>query len=152
MRRIFRYIESIAPTGRPALVTGETGVGKELIARAIHRLGQRTGPFVAVNVAGIDDVMFADTLFGHRRGAFSGAVESRAGAVSEAAAGTLLLDEIGDLSFSSQVKLLRLLQEGEYQVLGSDVKMRAQVGVIATTNQDLEVLVSRGIFRRDLYY
>ena len=120
MKSIFRYIESIAGTIQPVLITGETGVGKEMIARAIHHLSKRQGDFVSVNVAGSDDNVFADTLFGHKRGAFTGADRDRGGLVEESAGGTLFLDEIGDLNNSSQVKLLRLLQEREYYPLGSD--------------------------------
>jgi len=109
MRSIFQYIESISISPQPILITGETGVGKELVSKAIHRLSQRKGAFVAVNVAGLDDNVFADTLFGHRKGAFTGADQARSGLVEQASGGSLFLDEIGDLSPASQVKLLRLL-------------------------------------------
>ncbi|MCH8141632.1 MAG: FAD-dependent oxidoreductase, partial [Proteobacteria bacterium] len=118
MHAIFKYIESIAQTGRPVLITGETGVGKEMIAKSVHVLSGRNGEFVAVNAAGLDDNLFTDTLFGHLRGAFTGADRPRQGLVELAAGGTLFLDEIGDLEIVSQVKLLRLLQEGEYFPLG----------------------------------
>lgn len=152
MRSIFQYSESIARSSQPVLITGESGVGKELIARSIHELGGSTGPMVCVNVAGLDDTMFADTLFGHVRGAFTGADTSRNGMVEEAAKGTLFLDEIGDLSLLSQVKLLRLLQEGEYFPIGSDKPKRMQARVIVATNQDLSAKMSAGQFRKDLYY
>jgi DNA-binding NtrC family response regulator len=152
MRSIFQYIESIAKSSQPVLITGESGVGKELIARTLHALSGCTGGLVAVNVAGLDDTVFADTLFGHVKGAFTGAVESRKGVVEEAADGTLFLDEIGDLSLMSQVKLLRLLQEGEYYPLGSDRSKRARVRVITATNQDIESRQTSGHIRKDLYY
>ncbi|NTV53993.1 MAG: sigma-54-dependent Fis family transcriptional regulator, partial [Syntrophaceae bacterium] len=114
MEALFQYCEVIAPSRQPVLITGETGTGKELFARAIHQLSGAAGRFVPVNVAGLDDTIFTDTLFGHRKGAFTGAEETRRGLIESAADGTLFLDEIGDLSSSSQVKLLRLLQEQEY--------------------------------------
>jgi len=111
MRALFQYLEAVAGSGEPVLITGETGVGKELLAEAVHRLSGRPGPFVAINLAGLDDTLFSDTLFGHRKGAYSGADSAREGMVARAAGGTLFLDEIGDLKPASQVKLLRLLQE-----------------------------------------
>lgn len=152
MFSIFQYVESIAPSRQPVLVTGETGVGKELLVKAIHTLSAPGSPLVSVNVAGIDDTVFSDTLFGHAKGAFTGAGERRAGLVEKAFKGTLYLDEIGDLSLESQVKLLRLLQEGEYFPLGSDMAKVADVRVIVTTNQDLRQLLNTGRFRKDLYY
>jgi DNA-binding NtrC family response regulator len=137
---------------QPVLITGETGVGKELVAKAIHQLSQRNGAFVPVNVAGLDDNVFADTLFGHRKGAFTGAEQPRSGLVEEASGGTLFLDEIGDLSPASQVKLLRLLQDGEYFPLGSDVGKRSDARVVVATNQDIQALQESGKFRKDLYY
>ncbi len=118
MRSLFQYIESVAGSPQPILISGESGVGKELVARAIHRLSGRQGRLVAVNVAGLDDNVFSDTLFGHTRGAFTGADTTRRGMIEQAAGGTLFLDEIGDLTLASQVKLLRLLQEGEYYAAG----------------------------------
>ncbi len=152
MRTLFSYVEAVAPSPQPLLVTGESGVGKELIAAAAHRLSGRTGKLVAVNVAGLDDAVFADTLFGHLRGAFTGADQARRGMVEEAAGGTLFLDEIGDLSIPSQVKLLRFLQEGEYFPLGSDRPRRVDVRVVVATHQDLAAKERTGAFRRDLYY
>ena len=149
---LFRYIESIAITSQPVLVTGETGVGKELIARAIHRVSGRKGDLVAVNVAGLDDTTFSDSLFGHKRGAFTGAERSREGLIEKAANGTLFLDEIGDLSPASQVKLLRLLQEHEYYPLGSDTPKVTNARVVVATNCDLTALQESGTFRKDLYY
>jgi DNA-binding NtrC family response regulator len=152
MQSIFQYVEAIAVSPRPVLITGETGVGKELIARSVHRLSNRKGTFVPVNVAGLDDNVFADTLFGHKKGAFTDAREARSGLVEQAAGGTLFLDEIGDLNTTSQVKLLRLLQEGEYFPLGSDLARRSDARIVVATNQDLDALQSSAKFRKDLYY
>jgi two-component system, NtrC family, nitrogen regulation response regulator GlnG len=152
MRSIFQYIEAVATSPQPVLITGETGVGKELIAKAVHGLSSRAGAVVAVNVAGLDDNVFADTLFGHRRGAFTGADQARAGLVEQAAGGTLFLDEIGDLSSISQVKLLRLVQDGSYLPLGSDVAKRSDARIVVATNQDVRAMLEAGRFRRDLYY
>jgi DNA-binding NtrC family response regulator len=152
MLAIFSYVEAVAKSPQPLLVQGESGTGKELIARATHALSGRRGPLVAVNVAGLDDAVFADTLFGHARGAFTGADQPRRGMIEEAADGTLFLDEIGDLSVPSQVKLLRLLQEGEYFPLGSDRPRRLQARVIAATHADLGARQAAGTFRKDLYY
>ncbi|MBI5141998.1 MAG: sigma-54-dependent Fis family transcriptional regulator [Nitrospirae bacterium] len=152
MRGIFQYAEVVAKTPQPVLVTGETGVGKELIARCIHDLSGRHGAFVEVNAAGLDDMVFSDTLFGHRKGAFTGADTNREGLIAKAADGTLFLDEIGDMTKPSQVKLLRLLQEGSYYPLGSDTQKRSTARIIAATNQNLETAMERGDFRKDLYY
>ena len=152
MFAIFRYIEQIAQTARPVLITGETGVGKELIARSIHRLSGLTGGLVAVNVSGLDDNVFADTLFGHTKGAFTGADAARSGLIEKAAGGTLLLDEIGDLNYGSQAKLLRLLQEAEYLPLGQDEPKPSNVRIISTTNKDLWALQRSGRFRADLNF
>ncbi len=152
MRTLFAYVEAVARSPQPLLVTGESGVGKELVARAAHALSGCAGKLVAVNVAGLDDAVFADTLFGHVRGAFTGADQPRRGMVEEAADGTLFLDEIGDLSVPSQVKLLRFLQEGEFFPIGSDRPRRVKARVIAATHQDLAAKERAGAFRRDLYY
>ncbi|OLQ72864.1 two-component system response regulator [Photobacterium proteolyticum] len=152
MRSVFQYLESVAPSSQPVMICGESGVGKELIARAIHTLSDRSGSLISVNVAGLDDNVFADTLFGHHRGAFTGADKARAGLIEQAAGGTLFLDEIGDLSQASQVKLLRLLQEGEYYPLGSDRPKRLRARVIVATHQDLAQKQKEGDFRKDLFY
>jgi len=149
---VFQYLEAIARSSQPVLITGETGVGKGLIARSVHRTGGRSGSFVAVSVAGLDDNMFSDTLFGHQKGAFTGADQAREGLVSQAAGGTLFLDEIGDLKDSSQMKLLRLLEEREYYPLGSDVPRRADARIICATNQHPKDLLSAGKLRKDLFY
>ncbi|MDA3959412.1 MAG: sigma-54 dependent transcriptional regulator [Planctomycetota bacterium] len=152
MLRIFNYIEAVAPSKRPLLVLGASGTGKELIAAAAHHCSRRSGKLVSVNLAGVDDEHMADTLFGHERGAFSGATDSRAGMIAAAEGGTLFLDEIGDLSAASQVKLLRWLQEDEYYPLGSDSPKRSDVKVILATQQNLRAAVDEGRFRLDLYY
>ncbi len=152
MQSIFKYMESIARTGEPFLIIGETGTGKELLARAFHQLRRVAGQMVSVNVAGLDDQMFADTLFGHMKGAFTGAVSAREGMLSKANHGTLFLDEIGDLSEISQIKLLRLLQEKKYEPIGSDVSKNVNVAIVSATNRDLKQRVKEGKFRADLYY
>lgn len=152
MFAIFQYIESIAGSSQPVLIQGETGVGKELIAKAVHRLSRPKGAFVAVNVAGLDDNVFSDSLFGHIKGAFTGAERDRAGLIEKANSGTLFLDEIGDLSASSQVKLLRMLQEREYFPLGCDEPRKTTARVVASTLADLKSLEKSGKFRKDLNY
>jgi DNA-binding NtrC family response regulator len=152
MKAIFSYMEAVAETGQPVLVAGETGVGKERLVRALHRLSGRTGDMVAVNVAGLDDMMFSDALFGHRKGAYTGAEQTRDGMIAKAAGGTLFLDEIGDLNLTSQVKLLRLLQEGEYYPLGSDAIRRSDARIVVATNQNLRQFMAEGKFRKDLYF
>lgn len=152
MLSIFRYIETVARTLKPVLITGETGTGKELLARAVHDVSRRPGPFVAVNVAGLDDTMFSDTLFGHVKGAFTGAEGLRPGLIERAAGGTLFLDEIGDLALPSQVKLLRLLEEREYFPLGADILKQSDARVVVATNKTITELEDRRYFRRDLYY
>ncbi len=152
MHAIFRYVEAIAQSPQPVLITGETGTGKELIARALHRLSAGHGEFVAVNVAGLDDTMLSDTLFGHIRGAFTGADRPRDGLITQAAGGTLFLDEIGDLAAASQVKLLRLLQEGTYYPHGADRLLQSRARIVVATNHDVAQRLSDGLFRKDLYY
>jgi two-component system nitrogen regulation response regulator GlnG len=152
MFAIFRYIEAIASSPQPVLVTGETGSGKELIARVLHRLSGRPGNLVAVNVAGLDDTMFSDTLFGHAKGAFTGADQIRDGLIGTTGEGTLFLDEIGDLSMASQVKLLRLLQEGTFYPLGSDRPKQSRARVVVATHCDVRRDVDLGKFRKDLYF
>ena len=147
-----QYVEAIALSYQPVLITGETGVGKELIAKSVHIASKREGRFIPVNIAGLDDNVFADTLFGHKRGAFTGADNDRNGLVEAAAHGTLFLDEIGDLSRSSQVKLLRLIQQGEYLRLGSDRKLRSHARIIAATSRSPKELRNGEHFRRDLLY
>ncbi|HEY9594624.1 MAG TPA: sigma-54 dependent transcriptional regulator [Spirochaetia bacterium] len=152
MLRLFRYVETIAGSPHPVLVTGETGVGKELMARALHRLSGREGAFVAVNVAGLDEAMFSDTLFGHRAGAFTSASSPLSGLIERASGGTLFLDEIGDLPPANQVKLLRLLESREFYPLGSDIVRTTDARVVVATNAPIEKDLATGKFRRDLYY
>ncbi len=152
MVAIFQYIEAIAQYLKPIFITGETGVGKELIARAIHNVSGLKGPFIVVNVAGLDDTMFSDTLFGHKKGAYTGAAKDREGLIVQASGGTFLLDEIGDLNESSQVKLLQLLEEKTYYPLGSDKPEKSNTRIIVCSNQDIQKQIVDGKFRGDLYY
>lgn len=152
MMSIFKYVEAIATSPKPLLITGESGVGKELIAQAVHTLSKREGRFIPVNISGLDDNMFSDTLFGHKKGAYTGANTDRDGLIKKADAGTIFLDEIGDLEQKSQVKLLRLLQENQYYPLGSDKALTSNVRVIAATNADLKDKQQKGEFRKDLYF
>lgn len=152
MFQLFKYIESVGKSTQPVLVTGETGVGKELFARAIHRMSQRKGEFVSINVAGLDDAMVSDSLFGHMKGAFTGAINARKGLVETASNGTLFLDEIGDMPIQSQVKLLRLLQEKEYYPVGADKPSRSNARIVVATHRDLKELQKENAFRTDLFY
>lgn len=152
MISIFKVIETLANSRQPVLITGETGVGKELIAQVIHKCSGLKGRMVTVNVAGLDDTMLADTLFGHKKGAYTGATESRGGLIEQAQGSTLFLDEIGDLSNASQIKLLRLLQQNEYYRLGSDVLHKSDARIITASNGNFQELLISGAFRRDLYY
>jgi len=152
MLSIFKLVETVAPTLHPVLINGETGVGKELIARAIHAASGLDGEFVPVSVAGLDDAMFSDMIFGHKRGAFTGASEQREGLIKKASGGTLFLDEIGDINPESQKMLLRLLQEKEYYRLGSDILYQSNARIVAASNRDLKALIAAGIFREDLYH
>lgn len=152
MLSIFRYIDAIAKTPFPVLITGETGTGKESIAKAIHESSGLKGEFIAVDIAGVDDNLFSDTLFGHRKGAFTGADSERKGLIEKAAGGTLFLDEIGDLAMESQVKLLRLIQEKKYFQLGSDFPKLSSARIITATHKDLREMQKSGKFRTDLFY
>lgn len=152
MRAAFKYCDAIAQGGEPVLITGETGTGKELLARAVHMASGRPGEFVAVNAAGLDEHAFSDTLFGHVRGAFTGAICARRGLIAQAARGTLFLDEVGALDLASQVRLLRVLQEREYHPLGSDVPQPMQARIVAATNAVPSELLADGRFRKDFYY
>jgi two-component system response regulator HydG len=152
VQSLFKYIEAIAKTNLPVLITGETGTGKELFATSIHAVSGRQGRLVAVNVAGVDDSFFSDTLFGHKRGAFTGADTERKGLIEQADGGTLFLDEIGDLNAESQVKLLRLLQDGQYYPLGSDAAKLSDARIIVATHRDIGAMQAGNVFRQDLYY
>jgi DNA-binding NtrC family response regulator len=152
MLAIFRYIEAIATSDKAILLTGESGTGKELFAAAIHAASGRRGPLVSLNIAGLDDTMFSDTLFGHKRGAFTGADGDRPGLIERASGGTLFLDEIGDLSPQSQVKLLRLIEQRLYYPLGADLTRSSDALIVAATNRNVEAMAAGGSFRQDLFY
>ena len=153
MLEVFRLIEGVAPTSSTVLVLGESGTGKELVARAIHQHSPRSKrPFVAVNCGAIPKELVESELFGHVRGAFTGAQTARAGLFETADGGTILLDEVGDLPLAAQVKLLRVLQEGEIKRVGADETRTVDVRVLAATNVDLMTHIQGGHFRRDLYY
>jgi DNA-binding NtrC family response regulator len=152
LRRVLDVANQAAPSVATVLVLGESGTGKELLARYIHdRSGRAAGPFVAVNCSAIPETILEAELFGHERGAFTGAHDRREGRFAKAAGGTLFLDEIGELSPSVQVKLLRVLQEGEYEPIGGDTAV-ADVRIVAATNRDLHHAVKTGGFREDLFY
>jgi len=149
---IFQYCEAIAESHFPVLITGETGVGKELIAKAVHDVSGRKGKYIALNMAGLDEQMINDTLFGHKKGGFTGANVDRKGLLENAAGGSIFLDEIGDLELQSQVKLLRVLQEREYYPIGSDSPKKTDTRFIFATHADLEKMQQDGDFRQDLFY
>src|ERR1700753_652513 len=152
LRRVIDVATQAAPSQATVLVLGESGTGKELLARYIHERSARSrGPFVAVNCAAIPETILESELFGHERGAFTGAMGKKDGRFARAAGGTLFLDEIGELSPAVQVKLLRVLQEGEYEPLGGNT-VRADVRIVAATNKDLRAEVSAARFREDLFY
>jgi len=151
--RLLDYIEKIAPSDATTLIIGETGTGKELVARKVHKLSRRQdGPFIAVNCGAFSESLVESELFGHERGAFTGAVNSRSGWFEAANGGTLFLDEIGDLPLSAQVKILRVLQEREVVRLGSRTSIPIDVRLVAATNINLAEAVQAGRFREDLYY
>ncbi|MEM9799432.1 MAG: sigma 54-interacting transcriptional regulator [Planctomycetota bacterium] len=153
MNAVFRSLDRIVESDLPVLVQGESGTGKELIARAIHRNGARKErPFVSENCAALPDTLLESELFGHVRGAFTGAYKSKKGLLEQADGGTLFLDEIGDMSAEMQKKLLRVLQEGEFRVLGSDRVVKVDVRILAASHRNLEEMVREGTFREDLYY
>jgi len=152
IQSIFQYLEAVSLSEQPVLITGETGVGKELFATAIHELSGRAGQFIAINTAGLDETVFSDTLFGHVKGAYTGAEGKREGLIAKAAGGTLFLDEIGELKDSLQVKLLRLLQDQTYYPLGTDAPSRCDARIVVATNEDLQKRIAAGTFRKDLYY
>jgi DNA-binding NtrC family response regulator len=153
MQQVFRMARLVAQRDTTVLITGETGTGKELVANGIHQLSARkSGAFVVVNCAAIPEELLESELFGHTRGAFTGAIQSRLGRIHASHGGTLFLDEVGDLPLSMQAKLLRFLQHGEVQRLGSPDIFRVDVRVVAATNVDLKEQVAKKEFRRDLYY
>src|SRR5690606_19762447 len=153
MLKVFRTIEKIRSTNATVLISGESGTGKELVARAVHYGGKGSkAPFVPVNCGGIPDTLLESELFGHVKGAFTGATETRTGFFQTAEGGTIFLDEISNTSLAMQAKLLRVLQEKEFYMVGSKKPLKANVRVIAATNVDLMQLVKKGLFREDLYY
>ena len=152
LKDVLRYAEAIATSPRAVLITGETGTGNDLVARAIHEVSGRQGAYVVCNLGGLDDALVSDALFGHRKGAFTGAISDRAGLVESARGGTLFLDEIGDLPLPTQIKLLRLLQDGDFFPVGDDRPRQADIRVIAATSQNLDERLADDRFRRDLYY
>ena len=153
MQDVFSLIQRLAPHAKVVLIAGETGTGKELAARAFHREGPRKSkPFITVNCSAVVDTLFESELFGHVKGAFTGAVESKAGLFEAADGGTLFLDEIGELTSGVQAKLLRALENGEVQRVGSLVPRKVDVAVVAATNRDLRTEVAAGRFRGDLFY
>jgi len=153
MQEIYRSIARLMGTDLSVLITGESGTGKELVARALHDFGKRrNGPFVAINMAAIPRELIESELFGHERGAFTGAAQRSAGRFEQAKGGTLFLDEIGDMPFEAQTRLLRVLQEGEYTSVGGRAPIRADSRIIAATHRDLSQLIRQGVFREDLFY
>jgi two-component system, NtrC family, response regulator HupR/HoxA len=153
MQALFRMLEKVAPTHATVLITGENGTGKELVARAIHQGSARAqASFVAANCSAFNDNLLESELFGHRRGAFTGASFDKRGLFEEADNGTFLLDEVGDMTPALQVKLLRVLQEGTFMPVGGTQTKKVDVRIIAATNRDLAAMVKQGRFREDLYY
>jgi transcriptional regulator with PAS, ATPase and Fis domain len=150
---VYRVIERVADTNCTVLITGESGTGKELVARAVHESSQRSdAPFIAVNCGAIPEALLESELFGHAKGAFTGAHAPKQGRIAQAQGGTLFLDEIGELPLALQVKLLRVLQSREYSPVGDNRVLRADVRIVAATNIDLEQAARSGAFREDLYY
>jgi DNA-binding NtrC family response regulator len=153
MQKVLRFAMKISPTSSTVLIGGESGTGKEFFAKIIHRMSKRyDGRFVAMNCGAIPDTLFESELFGHKKGAFTGADRDKTGLVEEAHLGTLFLDEVGELSPSAQVKLLRFLQEREFRRIGDNINRSVDVRIIAATNKDLAKMVEQGKFREDLFY
>jgi two-component system nitrogen regulation response regulator GlnG len=153
MQEIYRTLARLMGTDLTVMITGESGTGKELVARALHDYGKRrNGPFVAINMAAIPRELIESELFGHEKGAFTGATQRAAGRFEQAEGGTLFLDEIGDMPPEAQTRLLRVLQEGEYTTVGGRTAIRANVRIVAATHRDLTQLIRQGLFREDLFY
>jgi len=153
MQEIYRALARLMPTDLTVMITGESGTGKELVARALHDYGKRrNGPFVAVNMAAIPRELIESELFGHEKGAFTGATTRNVGRFEQAEGGTLFLDEIGDMPMEAQTRLLRVLQQGEYTTVGGRVPIKTNVRIIAATNKDLRVSIQQGLFREDLFF
>jgi len=153
MQEIYRVMARLMATDLTVMITGESGTGKELVARALHDYGRRrSGPFVAINMAAIPRDLIESELFGHEKGAFTGALSRSTGRFEQAQGGTLFLDEIGDMPMEAQTRLLRVLQEGEYTTVGGRTPIRADVRIVAATHRDLRTMVRQGLFREDLFY
>ena len=153
MQDIYRVLGRVMRTDLTVLITGESGTGKEMVARALHDYGpRRAGPFVAINMAAIPRDLIESELFGHEKGAFTGALPRKSGRFEQAEGGSLFLDEIGDMPTEAQTRLLRVLQEGEYTTVGGRTPIRANVRIIAATHRDLRQLIRQGLFREDLFY
>src|SRR5947208_8232648 len=153
MQEIYRVLARLMQTDLTVMISGESGTGKELVARALHDYGKRRkGPFVALNMAAIPRELIESELFGHERGAFTGAVQRSSGKFEQASGGTLFLDEIGDMPPEAQTRLLRVLQEGEYMTVGGRTPIKANVRIVAATHRDLRRLIQQGLFREDLFY
>ncbi|MFB3818751.1 MAG: sigma-54-dependent transcriptional regulator [Candidatus Methylomirabilales bacterium] len=152
MQEVYRLIDLAAPTTAPVLITGESGTGKELVARSLHQLSQSKGPFVAVNCSAIPETLLESEIFGHERGAFTGATERRPGCFELAHGGTLFLDEIAEMGMAIQAKFLRILQDGAVRRLGGKAELKVDVRVLAATNKDPLQAIKDGTFREDLYY
>jgi formate hydrogenlyase transcriptional activator len=153
LQKVLSLVSKVAPTEATVLVTGETGTGKELIARAIHRQSRRSSrAFVSVNCAAVPRDLIASELFGHEKGSFTGALQRRLGRFELAEGGTIFLDEVGELPLETQIALLRVLQEHEFERVGGTRSIRTNVRVIAATNRDLQVAIQAGTFRSDLFY
>ena len=153
MQEIYRVVARLMQTDLTVMITGESGTGKELVARALHDYGKRrTGPFVAINMAAIPRDLIESELFGHEKGAFTGANTRSAGRFEQAEGGTLFLDEIGDMPMEAQTRLLRVLQQGEYTTVGGRTPIKTDVRIVAATNKDLRILIQQGLFREDLFF
>jgi len=153
MQEIYRILARLTQTDLTVMITGESGTGKEIVARALHEYGRRrNGPFVAINMAAIPRELIESELFGHEKGAFTGAQNRHVGRFEQAEGGTLFLDEIGDMPMEAQTRLLRVLQEGEYTTVGGRTPIRTNVRIIAATNRDLQQQIDQGLFREDLFY
>lgn len=153
MQDIYRVLARMMQTDLTMMITGESGTGKELVARALHEYGRRRkGPFVAINMAAIPRDLIESELFGHEKGAFTGAQNRSSGRFEQADGGTLFLDEIGDMPMEAQTRLLRVLQQGEYMTVGGRTPIKTDVRIVAATNKDLRILINQGLFREDLYY